>query len=312
MQISIILLRQLIMFFIMIIMGYMLVKSKLLKSEDSKVLSVTLIYLVLPCVIVNAFQITITKRVLQGITAAFIAAVAIHLFFILFIWVGGKLWNMNEIEKAVVMYSNAGNMIIPIVGALLGQEWVLYSSAYIAVQLIFMWTHGSSLLDDRGSFQLRKIVTNINIIAIVIGIILFFTGIKLPLIVTDTMSSVGDLLAPMSMFTTGMIIAGVDLKQALRRKRIYFIDALRLLITPVIILLLIYVSGIAGRISDGNKILLITFLAVLTPSSSTITQMAQIYNKDSEYAGILNVTSTIACIITMPVLVWIYCCLFPF
>ncbi len=37
-----------------------------------------------------------------------------------------------------------------------------------------------------------------------------------------------------------------------------------------------------------------------------ITQMAQIYKKDAGYASAINVITTITCIITMPVMVWLY------
>lgn len=53
-------------------------------------------------------------------------------------------------------------------------------------------------------------------------------------------------------------------------------------------------------------ILLISLLATITPSASAITQMAQIYGKNGEYASAINVVTTIVCIITMPIMVWLY------
>lgn len=40
-------------------------------------------------------------------------------------------------------------------------------------------------------------------------------------------------------------------------------------------------------------ILLISLLATITPSVSTVTQMAQIYGKNAEYESIINVGTTI-------------------
>ena len=69
------LMRQIAILFIMMGCGYFLVRCKLLKSEDSRVLSVILIYIVLPCVIIRAFQIDFTPEVRDGFMMALAAAV---------------------------------------------------------------------------------------------------------------------------------------------------------------------------------------------------------------------------------------------
>lgn len=61
MTISILLAQQIAQLFLMIFMGFLIVKAGLLKDEDSKVLSKIVLYLIIPCVILNAFQ-AITRR----------------------------------------------------------------------------------------------------------------------------------------------------------------------------------------------------------------------------------------------------------
>jgi len=65
-------------------------------------------------------------------------------------------------------------------------------------------------------------------------------------------------------------------------------------------------SGIAGLADNGERILLVTLLATMTPSASTITQMAQVYGRDADYASAINVTTTLLCIVTMPVMIMLY------
>lgn len=55
MHISILLMEQIIELFIMILMGFIIVKAGIVKDEDSKVLSKIVLYLIIPCVIINAF-----------------------------------------------------------------------------------------------------------------------------------------------------------------------------------------------------------------------------------------------------------------
>ena len=56
MEVSILLMQQIAQLFIVLLMGYVVVKAGLLKASDSKVLSVVFVYLVMPCVVLNAFQ----------------------------------------------------------------------------------------------------------------------------------------------------------------------------------------------------------------------------------------------------------------
>ena len=73
-------------------------------------------------------------------------------------------------------------------------------------------------------------------ISIAIGAILFFTRIRLPELITNTISSVGNMIGPASMIVTGMLFAGMDLKAIFANKRVYFISALRMLVIPLIAL----------------------------------------------------------------------------
>ena len=68
MELSGLLVIQMIKLFLMIFMGYVIVKIGLLKSEDSKVLSIIVLYLVVPCVILNAFQVENTPEMMNETT----------------------------------------------------------------------------------------------------------------------------------------------------------------------------------------------------------------------------------------------------
>ncbi|MEI3347630.1 MAG: hypothetical protein V8R55_04270 [Dysosmobacter sp.] len=75
---------------------------------------------------------------------------------------------------------------------------------------------------------------------------------------------------------------------------------------PLALLCLLKFSGIASLVPGGATILLISFLAASAPAASTVTQMAQVYGSDSDYAGAVNVPTTLLCIVTMPLLVALY------
>ena len=243
MEISFLLFKQIAQFFIMIIMGYTLVKLKIVKSEDSKVLSMVCLYLIMPCVIINSFLIDFTPEKLKGLGLAVGVAIVIHFVAWIFIKILGKVLNFNPVEKASVMYSNAANMVIPVVMSVLGDEWVLYSSAFVSVQLVLLWTHCKSMLSNEKGFELKKIYTNINLIAIFIGILLFITKIHIPSVLQGTLKSVGGTVAPISMIITGMIMAGAELKKVFSNGRIYLVLFFRMIFFPFIVFLIMYFTG---------------------------------------------------------------------
>ena len=306
MHISLLLMNQIIQLFIMIFMGFIIVKAKLLKAEDSKILSVIVLYLIIPCVIINAFQVNYTKDTVQGLLITLAASVLTQIILLIVISVSGKFLHLNEVEIASIYYSNSGNLIVPIVTFILGKEWVLYGCVFMSVQLVFIWTHCKKIISRESTYDWRKIVLNINMISIAIGIILFLTRIHLPAIINNTLSAVGSMIGPASMIVTGMLFAGMDFKQIFANKRVYFVSFLRLIIVPVIALFLIKCSQLSTFSSNGNKLMLIVFLAIITPSASTVTQMCQVYGNDSQYASAINVVTTLLAIITMPLMVMLF------
>ena len=306
MNISILLMQQIVQLFLMIFMGYLIVKTGLVRDDDSKVLSKIILYLIVPCVIINAFQVDYTTDTVKGLLIAFAASVMTQVILLVVISVAGKLLHLNEVEVASVYYSNSGNLIVPIVTFILGQEWVLYGCVFMSVQLVCLWTHCKKIISREASYDWKKIILNINMISIFIGVILFFTKIRLPEIIENTLASVGTMIGPASMIVTGMLFAGMNLKQIFANKRVYFITFLRLIAVPLIALVLIKLSNLASFSADGNKIMLIVFLAIITPSASTVTQMCQVYGNDSRYASAINVMTTLLSIITMPVMVMLF------
>ena len=306
MHISILLMEQIIQLFLMIFMGFLIVKAKLLNSEDSKILSIIVLYLIIPCVIINAFQVDYTPQTVKGLLIALVGSVMTQVILLIVVSILGRVFHLNEVEVASIYYSNSGNLIVPIVMFILGKEWVLYGCVFMSVQLVFIWTHCKKSISREPSYDWRKIVLNINMISIAIGIVLFLTRIHLPEDINSTLSAVGSMIGPASMIVTGMLFAGMDFKQIFANKRVYFVSFLRLIIIPVIALFLIKCSQLSTFSSNGNKLMLIVFLAIITPSASTVTQMCQVYGNDSQYASAINVVTTLFAIITMPAMVMLF------
>lgn len=309
MEISRLLFEQILEMFIMLLMGFFLVKKRILKASDSRILSVILLYLAIPCAILSAFQAEFDERLIKGLLIALCSAVLCHIILLAGSKILGKMMQLTAVEKVSVVYSNSSNLIIPIVTAVLGEEWVVYSTAYQAVQLLLLWTHGKTLLSGQKKLEwhtVKKIILNGNLLAVFCGIIMFLTGVRLPEILSDAAKSVGGMVAPASMFIVGMMVAGMNWKQLFGNYRAYQIVTLRMIGFPIVMLLLIRFLKAILEGGGAETVLLISFLAAITPPATAVIQMSQVYGRDSEYAGVLNVLSTLLCIVTMPIFTLLY------
>lgn len=166
--------------FIVMFLGFVLVKTGICRSDDSRILSRLSVYIVVPCSILSAFQVSCSPSILNGLLLAVAAAVLIHLILIVLFYFIGPLLHLNGVEKASIIYSNAGNLVIPLVSSILGPDWVIYSSAYVSVQLFLLWSHGKMMICEEKKPDFKKIITNTNMIAILFGIFLFLAQISLP------------------------------------------------------------------------------------------------------------------------------------
>lgn len=306
MQISLILMEEIAKLFLIMFMGYALVKTGLLKTQESKVVSVILVYLVIPCMIIHAFQIDDSPQVRTGLIFAFAAAAIVHALFLLFTAILRRPFRLSTIEQLTVIYTNAGILVVPLIQALLGQQYVVYSCGFLVVQLILIWTHCRSKLTAEKGIQWKKILWNINVISILIGAVLFFCHIPLPSVIDDTIQMTGDMVGPMGMLLAGMVIADIPMKQVFAVLGNYKTVLLRLVVYPLALLGLMKLVHAAGMVADGKNILLTVYLACITPACATVTSMAQLYHKDAAKSSVLYVLTTIFSIVTMPIMIGLY------
>ena len=305
MELSILLMKQIGVMLIIVAFGWLTIRLKLLKVEDSKAMSILTLYVICPCVIIHSFQIKFDIVKLQGFGLAILGSCIAQFFLLLAGRLSRPIFKLTPIEEGSIGYPNVGILIIPIVMATMGEKWVFYCSAYIAVQTVMMWTHGKTLVCADG-WNLKKILCNINVIAIILGIVLFISNIALPPVLDSSLKYVGNMVGPISMLIIGMLLGSINFKEIFTRKRAYLITFLNMLVFPTALAAIFVLSRISGLHKDGAQILTITVMAAAAPPASTITQFAQIFDKDAKYASILNMMGVLVCIMTMPLIVLLY------
>ena len=298
--------QQIIGLFLMMGMGYLLVKLRILQSSDSRILSMLTIYIVFPCVNINAFMIEYTPEILRGFVTAVGICIVLHILLFFVGLILKKGFHLTDVERLSVICPNAGNMVIPLVTALFGSEWVIYASAFVSVQLFFLWIYARSVMSGQKGFDWKQIVTNMNLITVTIGLILFLLRIELPPVALDVLKSVSGMVGPISMIMIRMMIAAAPVSEIVRNKRIYIVSLLRLLAVPLMGAAVLKCAGALLDIENEQTILTIILLALITPVSSTITQLAQLYDNEATYCSEINVMTTLLCIVTMPLVIAVF------
>lgn len=306
MAVSILLAKQVLKLFLILLLGYILVKSGKLKASDSKSVSVILVYLVIPCMIINSFQIDYTPQVRNGLIFTMAVSVAVHIVFLALTAALRKPLSLKTVEELTVVYSNAGILVVPLVQTMLGQEYVVYTCSFMVVQQVLLWTHCRHRLCSSEKLDWKKVFLNINILSLIVGALFFAGGIELPEVLGGTMEMMAAMVGPMGMLLAGMAIADVPLKQVFGNARGYLSVVLRLLVYPLVVLVCLKVCGAAGMVADGKNILLTVYLACITPACATLTSMAQLYGQDAGFCSVLYVLTTTCSIVTMPVMIGIY------
>lgn len=293
-----ILVRQILQMFLLAGLGYALFKTGKISQDGSKALGNILIFAALPAVIINGFLVERTPEHITGMLYSAGGAAALLLLSIL---ISRLFFRRDPIAAFAGTFSNPGFFGIPLIVASIGQEAVFYVACFVAFLNIGQWTYGVSILTGqpvRQGFQLKKLIKAPFMIAILIGLALFFTQIQLPTVVSGCLSSVAALNTPLAMFTVGIYLAKTDLPRMVKRTSLYAVSLVRLLLVPCASVLLL--SLLPESLHDMKLALL---LAAACPVGSNVAVYAQLHGKDYPYAVETVVISTLFSILTIPVIV---------
>lgn len=292
--------------FILLAAGYFLYKKKLLGDEATKQLSNIAISIINPIVIFNAYQTDFNPSLFRGLMYALLMAFIAQTMLVASSYIIVRSVNRDfEIERFALGYSNCAFMGIPLIEATFGSEGVFYLTAFITAFNIFMWTHGVILMggsDGQKSVKERagsllKILISPAILSIVLGLVFFFTGLRMPRITQQPLDYLGSMNTPLAMLVSGATIAKAGLLEGFKHKRIYFLQAVKLLAVPMLLAALFVpmeLFGVKPMIVDT------VIIAAAAPTASSTIMFAYKYGKNAEYASNHFAMSTLAGIVTMP------------
>ena len=306
MNTGLVLMSKLAAMMLMVIVGYGAVKLHVIESEDSKILSRLIVYILQPCLICRSFQIDLTPERLNGFLCALGLGMGTYILWIVSLELLKKPLRLDAVDRCSMIYSNVGNLALPLINMILGSEYVFYASALQVPFNLFVWTHGNSIISGEKHLNFRKIILNPNMVSLMAGLLLTAFRIRLPDVLDTAMDGLGSMVGPCSMLVIGMVITRNDLKKVFTNTRAYAITLGRLIVMPASLLLLFRVTGIFNSHPALVPVFQVCFIALCTPTASTVSQLAVLYNNKAYETSVYSVISMALCVVTMPFMLVVF------
>ena len=253
--------------------------------------------------IINSYITEYNSEKLTNLISAFkLSAVLLILGLVITMVLGLKLKNKNApIIKFSCIFSNAAYMGFPLIQAVFGNDGLLYASAFLTIYNILMWTVGYAMVSRKADFKavIKTIVTTPVIISVIIGILIFVLRIPVPNVIHQAFSTAGSMNTPLSMFITGMMIAGSTFERIFKNKLLIFTIAVRMVLIPALCLGLFALLGVKGIVAD------IVLLLEACPCAAITSVFAVQFGYDEDIAAGSVVITTVLSIITLPIFAYL-------
>ncbi len=294
---------QVVTLFVMIFLGFLLTKLNLIKLEAKGTLTNILVYLVVPCMIINSYITTsfdqdIINNLLWCFLFSFLAIVVCGIF----IMVVTHFWKNEQknILRFAMIFSNSAYMGFPLIEELFSSTSLIYASSFLTVFNVLLWTFGYGLVSR--SFNPKKVLVSILktpvIYALIIGLLLFFFKVEVPSYIQKPLATIGNMNTPLSMFLIGMVMSQLHFKKVFKNLHMWMTIFIKLIICPLITLGILYLFK---SVLDVNTLMLqVIFILMACPCVSITSVFAIQFKYDEDIAVSSVVLSTLLSLISLP------------
>ena len=311
-----IMLRNVLLFVALALPGYLLVKCKLMKQEQSGALSKLLMYVGMPFLILSGTinNLTFNKETLLSVGLVALVGVGYTLATFL---VSRPLTAMEREEKGrgmmrfCAVFSNNGFLGIPLAIAVFGQSSHVFTVLIVLniITNVLMYTLGAYLVSgDKKSISLKKAFFNPVLIAFLIGVVLNLLKVKeyIPEVVTYV-GHFSNIVTPVSMTILGMKLGAVKLSALFSSWKTYYTSALKLIAFPaVIVAVMLALRALFTEIVSAEMVLGF-FVAFAMPTAGLASTFADSFGGDTDNAVAFTLGTTLLSILTIPMIYWLLC-----
>jgi len=292
--------QQIITLYLLLAVGFVLGKVKLLDDRASAALSSLVMYVVSPCMMIVAFQRPLEREALHDFGLVTGVSLLLH---VVFIAAAVLLIRDRDAQKQsnlrfAAVFPNCGFMGYPLMAALLGSIGVFYGTAYVIVFTVLSWTWGVYVVTgDRSQLRLKPLLLNPGVLSVAAAMALYLCRITVPELLMTPINYLADLNTPLPMLVVGYQLSHADFRRALQGVSSWVALVLRLVVMPLISL------GICLVLRVPHDLTLVLLIAASAPPAALLSMFAARFGKDTELASSLVSVQTAISAVTMPVMV---------
>ncbi|MBF7018106.1 AEC family transporter [Staphylococcus durrellii] len=295
---------QCLILLLFLIVGFVCTRKIWIHKNHMSSLSNLLTNIVLPSAILSSFNVNVADYDLNF----FVTIIFISLFLVAFPFFLSKLLvSFTHMEIALkkvwvgcCTYSNILFIGIPIIGTLYGEKGLFILVIYNTISNLFLFTLGIKLYKNNVNFKsIGLSLLSPALLASFLGILLLILDISLPKTLATALKELGNMTAPLSMIITGALFGLINIKKFIVSKNIYLFCFVRLIVIPGLVFVILN-SFITDKLILG-----VIVLSAGMPAGATNTSLATIYSDKGPETSQYVVMSSILCIITLPILMYI-------
>lgn len=306
MDISIIF-NQLIILFLMIGLGYLLNKTKIMTKEFNAQVTKLILNVTTPALILDSVLSGESSLSGKTVFVSFAVAGAMYLllpfFAKLITFVLRAPLHQRGIYDFASIYSNVGFMGFPLIAAILGPDALLLTAIFNIIFNLSVYSVGAMIIcqnNQQGtSFSLKKLLSP-GILFSVLAILFYLLKISLPDTLCTVIHNVGSLTSPLAMMVIGSTLACMKFVDMINDIRVYIHTLLRQFLLPLLL------WPLMKLVITDSLLLTVTFIMFIMPVGNTSVLFATEYKQDPNLAAKCVFISTLFCIITIPLLVYLF------
>lgn len=303
-----IIINQMMIFAILIVIGFIAARVKLLTDTALGALAKIVVNITLPAMIISVVPSAATREALINAVPFLACSYAL----ILLMFSGGKATAFiarlkgctADIHIAESTFGNAGFMGMPLIGALLGGKGMLFVSIFSIADHSLLWTFGTLLTSKEKSANIKaglKKLLNPTTVSLAVSLIMIALGIHFKGVLGETIKGLGDTNKYLSMIYIGGTLAFIDIRSILKKWSVFLIVLTKMIIVPVIVFSLM---SLASGFFTREAIMTLTLVAAM-PSMVAIAMLARANDSDYAYASECVFVTTIMSIFTIPFVMFI-------
>ena len=286
-------------------LGFLLGKLKLISTETNRELTNLLLTVFMPASLFIAFPSEYDESTLNLFFAGLVAGIIVMFMLIILSKITfNKLWfkgGLRYESQFALIFNNATFLGYPIVVNTFGPSGIIAYCGFIIAFNIALFSYGIWLFERKISVKLlRSIVTNPNIIAVLLGMFLFLAGIQLPSFITDAVGYVGGATTPLSIICIGFMLSRADFKALIKKWRLIVVALVQLILGPLT------TWGLLTALHFPIEVIQVCTLIQALPTATSLGLFATKYGGNNIESSELVTISTLLSVVTMPLMILIF------